>query len=132
MFKGLTNLASLVKQAQQMGSRIQAVNDELRTQRVTGRAAGGMVEAEVDGLGQVLKVTIDPALIEKKDREMIEDLLPAAVNDAISKSKELHAEALRGLTGGIDLPGLKEALGGTDDAPIDNSGAPFRPLTPES
>jgi nucleoid-associated protein EbfC len=114
MFKGLTNLASLVKQAQQVGSRIQAVNEELRTKRVSGKAAGGMVEAEVDGLGQVLKISIDPALIERKDRELIEDLVPAAVNAAVAKSKELHAEVLRNLTGGIELPGLKEALGGTE------------------
>ena len=60
MFKGLSNLTSLVKQAQQMGSRIQAVNEELRTSRATGKAGGGMVEVEVDGLGQVLKVSIDP------------------------------------------------------------------------
>src|SRR4029077_13459440 len=111
VFKGLTNLASLIKQAQQVGTRIQAVNDELRTRRAIGKAGGGMVEAEVDGLGQVLRIAIDPALVERKDREMIEDLLPAAVNDAVAKSKEMHAEALKGLTGGIDLPGLKEALG---------------------
>jgi nucleoid-associated protein EbfC len=112
VFKGISNLASLLKQAQQVGSRIQAVNEELRTRRVSGKAGGGMVEAEVDGLGQVLRVSIDPSLIERKDRELIEDLVPAAVNAAIAKSKELHAEALRGLTGGMDLPGMKEALGG--------------------
>lgn len=125
MFKGIANLAGLLKQAQQMGSRIQAVNDELRTRRAVGKAGGGMVEAEVDGLGQVLRVSIDPALVERKDREMIEDLLPAAINDAVAKSKEMHAEALKGLTGGIDLPGLKEALG--DPESPDNES-----LTPES
>jgi DNA-binding YbaB/EbfC family protein len=112
LFKGLGNFASLLKQAQQMGGRIQAVNEELRGKRATGSAGAGMVEAEVDGLGQLLKITIDPALIERKDRELIEDLVPAAVNAAIAKSKELHAEALRSITGGIDLPGMKEALGG--------------------
>ena len=121
MFKGLGNFASLLKQAQQMGSRIQAVNEELRGKRATGSAGAGMVEAEVDGLGQVLRITIDPALIERKDRELIEDLVPAAINAAIAKSKELHAEALRGLTGGIDLPGMKEALGG---GTIDENNSP--------
>jgi nucleoid-associated protein EbfC len=117
VFKGLTNLASLVKQAQQVGSRIQAVNDELRNKRCTGKAGGGMVEAEVDGLGQVLRISIDPALVERKDRELMEDLIPAAVNAAVTKSKEMHAEVLRGLTGDIELPGLKEALSG---GPIGN------------
>jgi nucleoid-associated protein EbfC len=112
MFKNLTNLASLIKQAQQMGGRMQAMNEELKSRRVTGKAGGGMVEAEVDGLGQVLRITIDPALIERKDRELMEDLVPAAVNAAVTKSKELHAEVLKGLTDGMDLPGLKEALGG--------------------
>jgi DNA-binding YbaB/EbfC family protein len=114
VFKGLSNLASLIKQAQQVGSRIQAVNEEMKGKRATGSAGGGMVEVEVDGLGQVLRVTIDPTLIERKDRELIEDLVPAAVNAAVIKSKELHAEALKGLTGGMDLPGLKEALGATE------------------
>jgi len=104
MFKNLTNLASIIKQAQQVGSRMQAMNDELKTRRVTGQSGAGMVEAEVDGLGQVLRVTIDPSLVERKDRELMEDLIPAAVNAAIAKSKELHAEVLRGLTDGMDLP----------------------------
>jgi nucleoid-associated protein EbfC len=118
VFKNLANLASLVKQAQQMGSRIQAVNEELKTRRAVGKAGGGMVEAEVDGLGQVLRITIDPSLVERKDRELIEDLVPAAVNAAVAKSKELHAEVLKSLTEGMDLPGLKEALGagGGEDA----------------
>jgi len=60
----------------------------------------------------VLRISIDPALVERKDRELMEDLIPAAVNAAVTKSKEMHAEVLRGLTGNIDLPGLKEALAG--------------------
>jgi nucleoid-associated protein EbfC len=120
VFKGLTNLASLIKQAQQVGTRIQAVNEELKGKRATGNAGGGMVEVEVDGLGQVLRVTIDPALIERKDRELIEDLVPAAVNAAVAKSKEIHAEALRDLTGGMNLPGLQEALGAGEDGGEDS------------
>jgi hypothetical protein len=120
VFKGLTNLASLIKQAQQVGSRIQAVNEELRTRRVSGKSGGGMVEAEVDGLGQVLRITLDPALVERKDREMMEDLIPAAINAAINKSKELHAEVLRNLTGGMDMPGLNEALGGIGEIGMDD------------
>ena len=129
MFKGLSNLATLVKQAQQVGSRIQAVNEELKTRRVIGKAGGGMVEAEVDGLGQVLRITIDPDLIERKDRELIEDLVPAAINAAVSKSKELHAEVLRDLAGGIDLPGLKEALGGAGGESPDDAPAVLNPET---
>ena len=90
MFKGLGNLAnlgSLVKQAQEMGSKMQALGDELKTKRATGAAGGGLVEVEVNGLGEVLAVRIDPSLVEKQDREMIEDLLPAAFNAAAQKAE---------------------------------------------
>ena len=85
MFKGLGNLANigaLMKQAQEMGGRMQAIQDELKTKRATGAAGGGLVEVDVNGLGEVLAVRIDPSLVEKGDREMIEDLLPAAFNAA--------------------------------------------------
>ena len=69
-----------------------------------------MVEVEVNGLGEVLRVAIEPSLVANNEREMIEDLLPAAVNAAIAKSKEFHAEAMKAMTEGIELPGLDEAL----------------------
>ena len=111
MFKGLGNLTTIMKQAQEMGSKLQAVNEELRAKRVTGNAGGGLVEVEVNGLAEVLAVRLDPSLIEKQDREMIEDLLPAAFNAAQRKAKELHAESMQQLTGGLNMPGLQEALG---------------------
>jgi DNA-binding YbaB/EbfC family protein len=110
MFKGLSNIASLVKQAQQMGSKLQGINDELKAKRVTGSAGGGLIEVEVNGLGEVLRVRIDPKLVEQQDREMIEDLLPAATNQAIAKSRQLHADAVKNMTSGMDIPGLGEAL----------------------
>ena len=110
MFKGITNLAGLLKQAQQVGSRLQQVSDELKLRRATGSAGGGMVEVEVNGLGQVLRLSIDPALVEMKDRELLEDLIPAATNQALTKAKELHAEVIKDLTGGINFPGLDEVL----------------------
>lgn len=117
MFKGLANLGSLMKQAQEMSSKMQELNAQLKTKRATGSAGGGMVEVEVNGLGEVLKVAIEPSLIEKQDRELIEDLIPAAVNAAVAKAKQIHAEMMQELTGGMDLPGLSEAmdkLGGGD------------------
>jgi DNA-binding YbaB/EbfC family protein len=118
VFKGITNLAGLIKQAQQVGSRLQQVNDELKGRRAVGRAGGDMVEVEVNGLGQVLRLTIDPALVDRGDRELLEDLIPAATNQALTKSKELHAEVIKELAGGMSIPGLSEALGqvtGQDD-----------------
>jgi len=72
-----------------------------------GSAGGGMVEVESNGHGEVLRIKIDPAL---EDREMIESLLPAAVNDASAKAKELHVELMQSVTGDLNLPGLDDAL----------------------
>ena len=110
MFKGITNLAGLLKQAQQVGGRLQQVSDELKLRRATGAAGGGMVEVEVNGLGQVLRLSIDPTLVDMKDRELLEDLIPAATNQALTKAKELHAEVIKDLTGGMSFPGLDEVL----------------------
>ena len=110
MFKGIANLAGLLKQAQQVGGRLQQINEDLKHRRATGNAGGGMVEVEVNGLGQVLRVSIDPSLVEMKDRELLEDLIPAATNQALTKAKELHAEVIKDLAGGMNLPGLDEML----------------------
>lgn len=110
MFKGIGNLASLMKQAQQIGGRMQGLNEELRNRRATGTAGAGMVEIEVNGLGELLKCKLDESLIERQDRELTEDLVVAAANQALQKAKELHAEAMRSLAGGMELPGLDEAL----------------------
>jgi len=113
MFKGLGNLANLgalFKQAQEMGGKMQAISEELKTKRATGSAGGGLVEVDVNGLAEVLAVRIDPSLVEKGDREMIEDLLPAAFNAAHEKAKELHAEAIQSIAGGMNVPGLEDAL----------------------
>ena len=110
MFKGISNLASLVKQAQQIGGRMQDMSQELKGRRATGAAGGGMVEVEVNGLGEVLGCRIEPGLVAQNDHELLEDLITAAVNEALTKSKRLHAEAMKSLTGGIELPGMDEAL----------------------
>jgi nucleoid-associated protein EbfC len=113
MFKGLGNLANLpglIKQAQEMGGKLQQINAELKTKKVTGAAGGGLVEIDANGLGEVLAVRIDPSLVEKQDRELLEDLLPAAINSAQQKAKELHAQSMQALAGGMNLPGLTDAL----------------------
>ena len=115
MLKGLgqlANLPGLIKQAQEMGGKLQQINAELKTKKVTGSAGGGLIEVDANGLGEALAVRIDPSLIEKQDRELLEDLLPAAINAAQQKAKEMHAEAMQALAGGLNLPGLSDALGG--------------------
>ena len=110
MFKQLGNIASLMKQAQQMTGRMQEVNDQLRGERVEGSSGGGMVTVQANGLGEALRVSIDPGLFESGDREMIEELLPAAINDAVAKAKQLHADAMKSMTSDMNLPGLDDAL----------------------
>jgi hypothetical protein len=113
MFKGFGNLANLgamMKQAQEMGAKMKAISEELKTKRATGSAGGGLVEVDVNGVGEALAVRIDPALFAKGDREMVEDLLPAAFNAAREKANLLHTEAMQSLTGGMSLPGLEDAL----------------------
>ena len=118
MFKDISNLASLMRQAQQMGGQMQEMAGKLRNQRVTGSAGGGMVEVEANGVGEVLKVRIDPSL---DDREMIEDLLPAAVNQALGKAKELHVESMQSMTEGLEIPGLNDAISQlTNGTPADD------------
>ena len=103
-----------MKQAQEMGGRMQALQEELKTKRATGSAGGGLVEVDVNGLGEALAVRIDPSLVEKGEREMIEDLLPAAFNAAQAKAKQMHAEAMQALAGGMPIAGLSDALSQLD------------------
>jgi DNA-binding YbaB/EbfC family protein len=107
MLKGLANLATFVKQAQQVSGKMQEVTAQLKAKQVKGTAGGGLIVVEANGLGEVLRVRIDPSLL---DREMLEDLLPAAFNQASEKAKQLHMEMMQSLTSGFDIPGLDEAF----------------------
>jgi hypothetical protein len=120
MFKGLSNLAALLKQAQQIGGQMDRLSEDLKNRRATATAGGGMVEVEINGLLDVLRCHIDPELVAKGDRELIEDLVVAAMNQAVAKGKQLHTAALKEMTGALELPGLDEALarlGGSGPAP---------------
>jgi nucleoid-associated protein EbfC len=117
VFKGLGNIANIMKQAQEMGSKMQAMQQELRAKRCTGAAGGGLVEVDMNGLAEVLAVRLDPTLVANGDREMIEDLLPAAINAAHQRAKELNTEALQHISGGLNLPGITDALAELGEKP---------------
>ena len=124
MLRGLGNIASLMKQAQQLGGRLQTMREELRSRRTVGTAGAEMVEIEVNGLQELLHCHIDEKLVQQGDRELLEDLIVAAVNDALAKARELQAGAMQSVTGGLELPGLSEALaglsgGGTNTPPTE-------------
>jgi DNA-binding YbaB/EbfC family protein len=107
MFKNIANLASMMRQAQEVGGKLKEVNEQLKGKRVSASVGGGMIEVEANGLGEILRVKIDPELFARDDREMIEDLLPSAVNQVVAKSKQLHMEMM---TQDLDIPGLGDAL----------------------
>lgn len=110
MFKEIAGLASMMKQAQKLSDRMQDISRQLKGKRVVGTSGGGMIEVEMNGLGECVAVKIDPLLVERGDLEMIEDLLPGALNQALGKAKKLHGEAMQSLTENIPVPGLNSAI----------------------
>ena len=113
MFKGLGalgNIASLMRNAGEMSNKIGQVSEELKLKRATGEAGGGMVQVEVNGLGQVVRVMIEPSLVSNNEIDMIQDLLPAAFNQASARAKQMHVDAMKELTGGLSLPGMDDLI----------------------
>ena len=96
------NIAQLMQQAQKMQDQFKQAQEELGDIEVVGQAGGGMVEVVMKGQYEVRRVSIDPELAS--DREMIEDLVAAAINDAINKVQAKTQEKMSGLTGGLNLP----------------------------
>lgn len=109
MFKGLLNPMTLLKEVQQMQGRTEEMQQKLGQMRVEGRAGGEMVSVQADGLQRIIAMKIDPGLFQSGDAEMLEDLLLAATNQALDKSRELAAEELSKLTQ-TQLPGLSEMM----------------------
>ena len=97
-------LGNLMKQAQRMQETMQKAQAELAEMEVTGQAGGGMVSVVMTGRHDVKRVNIDDSLL-KEDKEMLEDLLAAAVNDAVRKIESTTQEKMSGLTAGMGLPG---------------------------
>jgi len=110
MFKGLGNLGSMMKQAQEMQGRMKEVQQRLESMRVQGSAGGGMVTVECSGQQKILSCRIDPVLVQSGDAEMIEELTVAAVNQALDKAKETAAEEMGRVAGDMNIPGLEDAM----------------------
>lgn len=110
MFKGLGNIASMMKQAQAMQQRFGEVQESLARLKVEGSAGGGLVTVEATGQLQIVSVRIDSSLTGTDDREMLEDLLVAATNQALEKARTAAAEEMAKITGGLEIPGMQDAL----------------------
>jgi len=104
----MKNLGALMKQAQQMQSKMAEMQEKLGSLEVQGRAGGGMVEVTTTAKGDVRRVKIDPALLVPADVEVLEDLIVAAMADAKGKADAAAADQMREMTGGLSLPpGMK-------------------------
>jgi hypothetical protein len=105
MMKG--GMGNLMKQAQQMQAKMQKAQEELANMEVIGESGAGMVKVTMTGSHSVRRVEIDPSLMED-DKEMVEDLVAAAINDAVRRVEEQNKEKMGALTGGMQLPpGMK-------------------------
>jgi DNA-binding YbaB/EbfC family protein len=100
------NLSGLMKQAQKLQSKIAEMQEELGRRTVTAQAGGGMVVATVNGRQELVSLRIDPEVANPEDIEMLQDLITAAVNEALNRSREMVAQEMSKLTGGLQLPGL--------------------------
>ena len=96
-------LAGLMQQAQKMQENLQKAQEEIAAMEVQGESGGGLVKVTLTGKRLVQKLTIDDSLLNE-DRDMLEDLVAAAFNDAVNKVGALKQEKMAGLTGGMELP----------------------------
>jgi len=102
MFKNLGNMKARAEELQQKMSRM----------LITGEAGAGMVKVTVTGDGNITNVKIEPDLLNPKDREMLEELLISATNEALKKAREAMAHEMKSLAGGLNIPGLDQMFGG--------------------
>ena len=100
------NMANMLKQVQKMQADMEAAQASLANETVTSSAGGGMVTATISGDLVLKDITIDPDAIDPEDPELLQDMVLAAVNEAIRQAQELAATKMGGLTGGLDLGGL--------------------------
>ena len=101
----MKNLGNMLKQAQQMQTRMAEMQAKLEAATVEGQAGAGMVKIELTGKGDLKRVAIDPTLMTAEDREVLEDLLVAAHADAKQKIEAMMAEEMQKATAGLNIPG---------------------------
>lgn len=108
MFKGLGDMGKLMKQAQEMQTKMAEAQERLDEIEVTGEAGAGMVRVTASAKGKVKGLSIDPSLFVPEDREVVEDLIVAAIQDAQAKAGERAQEEMAKVTEGLPLPpGMK-------------------------
>ena len=104
---GMGNIQQLMQQAQRMQQQMAQKQAELAEKTVPAQSGGGMVTATVNGAHELLELSIDPDVIDPEDKEMLEDMVVAAVNQAMQQAEEMAQQELGKLTGGMNIPGLR-------------------------
>ncbi|WP_272699670.1 YbaB/EbfC family nucleoid-associated protein [Desulfovibrio sp. Fe33] len=102
----MKGMNEMLRQAQIMQRKMTEAQDALKTREVEATSGGGMVTVKVTGAQEVTEVRIEPSVVEAGDVEMLQDLVMTAANEALKKSKEMMEEAMKGVTGGISIPGM--------------------------
>ncbi|HHT62687.1 MAG: YbaB/EbfC family nucleoid-associated protein [Bacillota bacterium] len=103
---GMGNMQKMMKQVQKMQAEMARLQEELGTREVEASAGGGMVTVVVNGKQEVISVKIKPEAVDPDDVEILEDMVLAAVKEALRKSQEMVAEEMNKITGGLKIPGL--------------------------
>jgi DNA-binding YbaB/EbfC family protein len=106
LVKGMPNMGNLLKKAQQLQEQMAKLQEELNEKTVETSAGGGMVTVVATGKQEIASIKIDPEVVNQDDIEMLEDLVLAAVNDALFQAKQMASEEMTKLTGGVSIPGL--------------------------
>ena len=102
----MKGFGNIMKEAQKLQAQMAAMQEEVGKRKVDATAGGGMVTVEANGKQELTAVKIDPEVVNKDDVQMLEDLVLAAANEALRKSRELVQQELGKLTGGLKIPGL--------------------------
>lgn len=100
------DLSAIMKQAREMQEKMSKVQNDLASKTVSGSAGGGMVTVQATGKGDIVSIAIEDVVIDPAEKEMLQDLISGAVNDALRKARELAKGEMAGLTGGVQIPGL--------------------------
>ena len=103
---GGINMNQIMKQAKKMQEEMEKTQADIEEREFESTSGGGVVKATVNGKREVVSLKIDPDVIDPEDSEMLEDLVIAAVNDAMKKADEYSSESMGKLTGGLNIPGL--------------------------
>lgn len=104
--KGKPNMGNILKQAQQFQARMAKLQEELGEKIVEASAGGGMVTVVVNGRQELVSITIDPEVVDPQDTEMLQDLILAAVNEGLTRAKEMVNEEMGKLTKSLNLPNI--------------------------